>query len=89
MYLHVVYSVYPSPIALSLLRGCFYDILRQCRMRIRRRYRVKCVSLEQVPAERNAATRERNIFRARFPPGLTLSTARLPRCEEFDSGTWM
>lgn len=30
--------------------------------------RVECVSLEQVPAERNAATRERTIFRARLPP---------------------
>lgn len=28
---------------------------------------MKCVSLEQTPAERNAAIRERNIFRALFP----------------------
>lgn len=43
------------------------DTLRQWSARIRRRYRAKCVSLEQIPAERNAAIRERNIFRARFP----------------------
>lgn len=38
---------------------------------------------EQIPAERNAATRERNTFRARFPPGLSPSTAHPPRHEHF------
>lgn len=84
---HVVQSVYPFSLALSLLQGCLRDILRQCRARIRRRCRVKCVSLEQIPAGRNAATRERNTFRARFPPGLSPSTAHPLRYRQSDPKT--
>lgn len=61
------YNPFPRVLSLLLFRGWLCDILRQCRARIRRRYRVKCVSLEQIPAERNAAIRERNIFWALFP----------------------
>lgn len=84
MYFHVVKSTYLSSTALSLLQGRLHDVLRQCRAPIRRRYRVKCVSLEQIPAERNAATRERNIFRDRFPPGQSPSTAHPVRYIQFD-----
>ena len=87
MNIHVVHSVCLFSIALSLLRGCLHDVLRQCRARIRHRYRVKCVSLEQIPAERNAATRERNTFRARFPPGLPPSDTHPLRYKQFDPKT--
>lgn len=56
--------------------------LRQCRTWIRRRYRVECVSLEQVPAERNAATRERTTHRVRLPPELSRSPVYHRRCRE-------
>lgn len=73
--------------AFSLQQGCLHDVLRQCRARIRRHYRVKCVSLEQTPAEWNAATRERNTLRVRFLPGLSPSTAHPFRYKQFNPKT--
>lgn len=42
---------------------------------------------ESIPVERNAATRERNIFRAGFPPILSRNTAYSLLCKEFHPKT--
>lgn len=71
-----------SPAGLSLRHLFFFFFTTLPYANTSSLLRVECVSLEQVPAERNVATRERTIFRAGLPPELSRSLAHPRRCRE-------